>query len=119
MKYILVVDDSAELLESFQMILTINGYACNGIMKEDEIFTAITERKPDLIFLDIHLGGMDGREVCKRIKQHPASSDIPVILTSGHEHKLKDYQQYQADGILEKPFSLKDLLGVIKTSLPA
>lgn len=75
------------------------------------ILKIIEEFKPDLILMDVKLDGMDGRAIFKEIRTRPATSHLPVILTSGGFSE--DYMMRQAlfsDDYLEKPFEMTVML---------
>jgi two-component system phosphate regulon response regulator PhoB len=74
---------------------------------------------PDLVLLDLMLPGIDGMEVCRRLKQDAATRDIPVIIISakGEENDIITGLERGADDYLSKPFSPKILLARIRTIL--
>ena len=82
-KSILIVDDtpinlgviSGALKDSFNTKVATNG--------EKALAIASAEEKPDLILLDVMMPGMDGYEVCRRLKANPATQNIPVIFLTG------------------------------------
>ena len=119
MATILVLDDSIELLEMFEMLFKLKGFgiqtasSLNGFMKK------IGEQKPDLIIMDIMLGAQDGRELCKQLKSQEATKDIPIIIMSASASKLDGHKHFLADDTLEKPFALTDLLGKMNKLLVA
>jgi signal transduction histidine kinase/ligand-binding sensor domain-containing protein/DNA-binding response OmpR family regulator len=107
---ILVIDDSAEIRQYLQQLFAdqfIVYEADNG----DEGFAAVQKYMPDLVISDIHMQGMDGVELCSRIKQTDNISHIPVILltsTSSADIRLKGIEG-GADDYITKPFD-QDLL---------
>ncbi len=106
-KSILIVDDtpinlgviSGALKDSFNTKVATNG--------EKALAIASAEEKPDLILLDVMMPGMDGYEVCRRLKANPATQDIPVIFLTGQtgtEDETKGFEVGAVDYI-HKPFS--------------
>ena len=89
--------------EPVELILLSNGDAAIRRLEED---------RPDLVLADIFMPGKNGYEVCEFIKQHPALSDIPVVLLIGafEPFDVKEAERVHADGHLEKPFASKMLL---------
>ncbi len=77
----------------------------------------MAENKLDLIILDINLGGLDGRVLCKELKQKENTKSIPVIMLSAHEKLSKAYDDNCADGYIMKPFALAELLQEIQMLL--
>jgi DNA-binding response OmpR family regulator len=108
MKYILALDDSIHLLETFELVLKMQGYEFIGVLTDNLFFDALEQRKPDLILLDIQIGNINGKDLCKRIKEQENCSHIPIILVSGHSSQLQNYTECGA-----KPFGLSELLNVI------
>src|SRR4051794_35803761 len=84
MDKILIVDDDVDILTLVQMTLTMNGFAVEAISRWENIDKSIVSFAPDLILLDVSLGGADGREICKRIKSTKETGHIPVILFSAN-----------------------------------
>ena len=114
---ILIVDDVSEnvdvlvqLLQKNDLITALDGGTALNILKEEVV---------DLILLDIMMPGMDGFEVCKRIKQNSKTSHIPIIFLSAKD-KLQDIQtgfKLGAVDYITKPFNPAELLSRVNTHL--
>ena len=78
MSKLLIVDDSAALLEVMANILERNGYVVKTLNKAPGIYDAIKEFQPDMVILDIYLAGEDGREICKKLKRNTETKDMCV-----------------------------------------
>lgn len=111
MATILVLDDSIELLEMFEMLFKLKGFGIKTASNLNTFLRLIGEQKPDLIIMDIMLGAEDGRDVCKQLKSQEDTRKIPIIIMSASASKLLGHGDHLADEILEKPFALTDLLG--------
>lgn len=114
---ILVADDNENMRTLMADLLPTMGYAvftaCDGHKAIEEL-----ERcEPQLVLLDIEMPGLDGCEVCRRIKSHPETRSIPVVLVSGHPEGSDRAAGAGADGFLRKPFLLDDLLGWFRALL--
>lgn len=120
MRRILAVDDDNDILEVLQFILEDSGYQVNTLSDGHFLMETISETKPDLILLDIMLGTMDGRELCKALKQQLSTHNIPVIMISASHTVSKTVDQ---DGgpndFIAKPFDIGNLLSKIETQLNA
>lgn len=117
MNKILVVDDDTDILGLVEMLLHSNHYSVKAISRWQDIDKSITNFKPDLVLLDVSLGGADGREICKSIKNAKETQDLPVILFSANPEMGKFIGECQAQSFIAKPFELKNLLGTIRDFL--
>lgn len=117
MKRILAVDDNKDILEILRYILEDSGYAVDTLSDGHFLFDKIHEYMPDLILLDVMLGDMDGRELCKDVKTLEETHDIPVIMISA-SHNITNIRQICApDAFLAKPFDIKVLLSTVSNEL--
>lgn len=116
---ILVVDDEPDILELVRYNLTRNNYEMIGVASGEEAFTSVRRSPPDLVVLDLMLPGIDGLEVCRRLKSDARTSTIPVIILSarGEEADVVAGLEIGADDYLSKPFSPRVLLARIKAVL--
>ena len=117
---ILAVDDDKDILEVLQFILEDSGYEVDTLMDGRYLFEKIKAHTPDLILLDIMLGNLDGRELCKDVKTTSETNNIPVILVSASHNVPSAANNIGApNAFLAKPFDIDDLLDIIKLQLPA
>jgi CheY-like chemotaxis protein len=116
---ILVVDDNQQNLELLQVYL--EDVDCRSIPAHDgpEALEIIAKDPPDLILLDVMMPKMSGFEVCRRIKNDPKTSDIPVIMVTA----LNEFGDIEraidsgTDDFLSKPVNKLELLTRVKTLL--
>ena len=115
-KTILIVDDEKMIINLLKHNLEKEGY--NVIEANDglEAIDVATEKKPDLILLDIMLPKLDGLSVCKRIKN---VMNVPVLIVSAKDEELDKIVGLElgADDYITKPFSVRELLARIKANL--
>ena len=117
--HILVVDDNHENLRILVQLLTDAGYRVHAATKGSLALGAVKQSLPDLILLDIKMSGMDGYEVCRRLKEDVQTADIPVIFISAlndMEDKVKGFSLGGADYIT-KPFQFEEVLARVQTHL--
>jgi signal transduction histidine kinase len=116
---ILVVDDTNTNLEIVLQILTNAGFEVATGVNGEMALKQVESRLPDLILLDVIMPKIDGFETCKKLKENPATCDIPVIFmtaNSDKNSKLKGLSMGAVDYIT-KPFNEEELLARIKTHL--
>jgi signal transduction histidine kinase len=116
---VLVVDDHPENLKMLGNILKENGcmlaFATNGA----KALNSLKQKLPDLILLDIMMPGMNGFEVCQRLKQNVATKDIPVIFLSAKTEKKDVIHGLELGAVdyVTKPFNHKELITRVNTHL--
>jgi two-component system phosphate regulon response regulator PhoB len=113
MAKILIVDDSESLLTLLSEILIKHGFKVQTAFSKKELVLVLLSSIPDLILLDVRLGGEDGRKICRDLKANSSYKNIPVILLSGSHELLESFQEYHADDFIEKPFDMDKIIGKI------
>lgn len=116
---ILIVDDNTQNLAFLSSLLKDEGYAVLPANDGELALASLEENKPDLILLDVKMPGIDGFEVCRRIKKDEQLSEIPLIfltVANNIEDKLEGFRLGAVDYIT-KPFHKEELLARIKTHL--
>ena len=108
---VLVVDDQPANIRLLDAILTPRGYDVRAAASGEEALTTISESAVDLVLLDIVMPGMDGYEVCRRIREQVHTAYLPVVMVtaSGDEEKVKALE-VGADDFLTKPVNQSELL---------
>lgn len=110
---VLIVEDNLDLAEATRHFLEIKRFRVL-ISDGKDIQQILKEDKPDIIILDIFLGALNGREICRELKQNEQTKSIPVIMLSAHDKLSKAYDDDCADGYIMKPFALAELLEEIQ-----
>jgi two-component system response regulator MtrA len=113
---ILVVDDDVALAEMISIVLRGEGYSPHQVFDGQEALSQIPDLKPDLILLDVMLPGLDGIEVCTRIREF---SGVPIIMLTakGDTTDVVKGLESGADDYVVKPFNPKELVARIRTRL--
>lgn len=109
---ILVVDDNAEHVELTEGCLIPMGYEVVAAYGGEEALRQVEAESPDLIILDLLMPGMDGYEVCRRLKDNDHTARLPIIMVTAaaeRQHKLKALEA-GADDFIGKPFDRAELL---------
>ncbi len=111
-KKVLVADDEQAITELVAFALEMEGYLVIQAPDGPEALRLAKEEHPDLAMVDVMMPGLDGREVSRRIKSDPSTSDIPVLLFSAAPNP--DLTEARADGFMPKPFDVGQLLDTVK-----
>jgi two-component system phosphate regulon response regulator PhoB len=113
---ILVVDDEEDVLELLRYNLEKDGFKVYTAVTGEEALKKAVDKLPDLVVLDVMLPGIDGLEVCKKLKSDSKTSQIPVILLTarGEESDIVSGLEIGADDYVTKPFSPRELIARIK-----
>jgi CheY-like chemotaxis protein len=110
MSKILIVDDNPDILQLMQLLLGSRGFEVAVTLKGEETFELINTFQPSLIFLDVHLSGMDGRDISRQLKTTEETKNIPVILFSANIIKGTTLAESLADDFVAKPFDIHELM---------
>jgi adenylate cyclase len=108
---VLAVDDQPANLRLLDAVLTPRGYRVVTAASGEHAIESLSEAIPDLVLLDIVMPGIDGYEVCRRIRANPATAFLPVVMitASGEQEKISAIQA-GADDFVNKPFNQGELL---------
>jgi DNA-binding response OmpR family regulator len=123
-KYVLIVDDDPDLVETVGMLLENKGYevgkAYDGIEGEE----AIKKRRPDVVVLDVMMPRKDGYKLCKELKSNKWTQDIPVILLTAVGEAVSSTTYTHAEGMsteaedfIPKPVDAKTLVEAVERLL--
>lgn len=113
---VLVIDDSATIVAVLTKMLTTAGYLVSKGVDAESGIAAAREQRPDLIFLDIVLPGMNGFEALRVFRREPGTKDVPIIMISGNLHATEQYyaQRIGADAFMKKPFARAEVFARIE-----
>lgn len=113
-KKIYVVDDDETIRLIVMRYLAKEGYEVQGFGDGESVLAAYANQPPDMLILDIMMPGIDGLEVCRKIR---AESQIPIIMVSAKDDEVDRIVGLElgSDDYLSKPFSPRELLARVKT----
>jgi CheY-like chemotaxis protein len=119
-KRVMVVEDNPLNMKLVRTLLQLEGYEVVEVTSGEEVLSAVAQRRPDLILMDVQLPGIDGLEVCARLKSDAQTAAIPVVaLTSyamaGDEKKA---QEAGCDGYITKPIETQSFGSTIARYFP-
>ena len=122
---ILIVEDELDILNLLLYTFENEGFEPYGFEDGEQALESLEEKVPDMILLDLMLPGMDGLEVCRRIKSKSKTKDIPVLMLTAKsevDDRLTGLE-HGADDYLTKPFSPRELVlrvqGLLRRGHPA
>ncbi len=118
-KTILIVDDTLDNLRLLSTMLTEQGYRVRKALNGEIALKTIQAAPPDLILLDINMPGMDGYEVCQRLKIDKNTHEIPVIFLSAFNEVFDKVKAFEVGGIdyISKPYKIEEVLIRIQNQL--
>lgn len=116
---ILVVDDNPDNLRLLEKILTEHHYNARLATSGSRALATVRKEAPDLILLDIMMPGMDGFEVCRRLKSDGQTAHIPVIFISAVSETIDKVKAFSLGAVdyISKPFQEDEVLARVKTHL--
>ncbi len=108
---ILIADDDRVIHISFTKPLVNSGYEVISAYDGQEAFDMAVDQKPDIIILDLGLPKMDGRDVCKNLKESPQTEHIKILMFTGkdQDHDRRLGLELGADDYISKPCSISFL----------
>ena len=113
---ILVVDDEPHVVRLVQANLQASGYRVLTAHDGRQALQIVEEQNPDLVLLDVMMAGLDGYEVCRRLREY---SDIPIIMLTARSAEVDRLAGFAvgADDYLTKPFAVSELLARVRAVL--
>lgn len=114
---ILVVDDDSGIGEMLKTLLEFYEYEVTVSEKPEETERLIQEKKIDLVMLDMLISGVNGTEVCARLRNNPKTEDTPVLMMSALHDAGTKCREAGANDFIAKPFEMDDLVEKIRSIL--
>ena len=118
-EHVLVVDDEPDILELLHYNLEKEGFAVTCVASGEDALAAARTKLPDLVILDLMLPGVDGLEVCRRLKGEAATRQVPIVMLTakGAEADIVAGLELGAADYVTKPFSPRVLTARVKAVL--
>ena len=113
-RLILILDDDPDLCTMIRMMLEYKGYAVVEANNEADARKLLGEKQIDLIIMDMLLSGVDGTDVCRRLKNDQTLAQVPILMFSAHPNAENACMKAGSDDFISKPFEMNDFLGKIE-----
>ncbi len=116
---VLIVDDCVDNLLLLTILLKDLGYQVRQAHNGEMALKALEQMLPDLILLDIQMQGIDGYDLCERLKANPKTKDIPVIFISSFNSPIDKVKAFQVGGedYITKPFFIEEVIARVEKQL--
>ena len=111
---ILVVDDDGPILLLMRNLLREYGFEAVTAADGEQAIAAARAQHPALALLDRNMPGMTGDEVIRALRAEPGLEQLPILILSGEPLTRDDLARLQADGAVQNPFDIPDLIGRIR-----
>ena len=116
---VIVIEDEPDILEVIEYNLRREGYRVQTARDGEDGLRLVRKKSPDLVLLDLLLPGLDGIEVCRKLKEDPVTRPIPIIMVTakGEESDVVLGLGIGADDYVTKPFSPRELVERVRAVL--
>ena len=101
------------MVSLLQTLLKMEGFETVVLNSDADVVGAVLREKPDVLFMDVHLGPQSGMDIMESIRKNPQIADVRVVMTSGLNVK-EECLQRGADDFLLKPFMPAELIGILE-----
>ena len=113
----MIADDDAGIVDLLSIMLETEGYEVSSTLNGNSLLD-IHSDLPDIILMDISMAGVDGLEVCRKLREKELTHQIPIVMVSGSDDMEPSVLDAGANDFLAKPFDLHELLEKIEKNLP-
>jgi DNA-binding response OmpR family regulator len=112
---VLIVDDDVDLLEMVCLMAATHGLNPTCVSSGNAALEALKNDRFSLLLMDIFLGDHDGRHLAAELKQSDDYRDIPILLYSAGQIDSSSILDSKAEGFIQKPFNMKDLISRMRS----
>ena len=118
-KLIMIVEDSQTHMQIAESICPDNGYKTVTVTEGDKVLAIATEKKPDLVLLDVILPNKNGFQVCRQLKTNEETQDIRIVIVSSKDQASDKFwaKKQVADDYITKPYDEEALLSAIEKNI--
>jgi len=116
MPRIMLAEDDLTMVTLLKTLLGMEGYQVIALSIDDDVFEAVRLDQPDVLLLDVHLPHTNGLDVLDKVRNHDATRELKVVMTSGLNLEL-ECKNHGANDFLLKPYMPDDLLKILKRNI--
>ncbi|MER3399754.1 MAG: two-component system response regulator [Thermoflexus sp.] len=118
MTTVMVVEDDPQVVRMLVTLLELEGFRGVGCAEAERALEEIRRARPEVVVLDLHLGGHSGLELLRALRADPELQGTRVVIVSG-EDRLREARAAGADAFVLKPFSLEELVEALRRLEPS
>ena len=118
MQKIMLLEDDRDMTMLLTTLLEIEGYQVRSYDSKRPAVAQTEEEKPDLVLLDVHLGGKDGVQILRELRKNAALGDLRIVMTSGI-NMTDECLKAGANAFIVKPYMPENLLRLLSQVLAA
>lgn len=113
MAKVMLAEDDPTMVSLLKTLLKMEGFDVVALSSDANVPDSVINEKPDVLFMDVHIGQQNGMDIVESIRKNPETSDLRVVMTSGLNVK-EECMRRGANHFLLKPFMPDDLIKVLK-----
>jgi len=113
MAKVLLAEDDPTMVSLLKTLLKMEGFDVVALSSDANVPASVIHEKPDVLFMDVHIGQQNGMDIMDAIRKNPETSSLRVVMTSGLNVK-EECLRRGANSFLMKPFMPDDLISVLK-----
>ena len=113
MAKVLLAEDDPTMVSLLKTLLKMEGFDVVALPSDANVPVSVINEKPDVLFMDVHIGQQNGMDIVESIRKNPETSGLRVVMTSGLNVK-EECMRRGANHFLLKPFMPDDLLRLLK-----
>ena len=114
---VLIVDDDRTMVSLLKTLFELQGFKVQTALQQNAVLAALRGDRPDVVFMDVFLSGLDGLELLRQIREAPDLAGLRVIMTSGMDVSDACFEA-GANAFLLKPYTPDQLLELIQQNVP-
>jgi DNA-binding response OmpR family regulator len=116
---VLLVDDDPDIGEMIRIILEYDGYLVEVTERGETAESLMRKQQYDVLIMDMFLSGLNGAEICARLKEDKTLSTIPILMISAHPNAKELCLNAGANDFIAKPFDMDELLAKVSRLVSA